>query len=802
MLMFPVSLAAQDFFERYYDSGGDEVGFALILTGSNLLLAGWTDANAPDRNNGVLHALDLNGDLRATATIAGPRRSRILALTNTETVAGPGVIAGAWINVSETSDNQMFYTLNVARIANAFGWGDAVDDEQVNNLITLSNGDVLAMGNIGNTPDGLLTRLSPAGTLRWQRTFTIPGTRFNVFQQAREVSDGIVLVGYSTVEEVTGATILVKISQQGDLLWSYRYSYPNELDARFRTLQLLPNGDFIITSQVVTNAGTADILFLRLDREGELLEKWLLGGLGPDRVQATLLSPNGTLWLAGVTSSTEAGAPTALVMETTFSGEILRQRTLANFGGSRINALVPAPQGGLFLGGSGQYCREDQQDMLLVYLNDTLGNPLESCYSLPVNLTRRPAANIVREANGRMADREAQSITPFPVAERPVTINDKNCPFLDLDVDNSSGSPGPYWFQLPDTCYTGPLPILDTDAAFTFSTPVIDSCWLRLFPVNTGEYLDFPPEIAGNFVRRGTNHWTLLNTSNYTSNEVVDLLQLVRYRNDNTIISAGRREIRYNLFFPCSTGNVTSTHFTLPASGPFAPDLPDAVICPNETLVLDASVPGATAYVWGDGAQDASRRITEPGEYLVTISNQCSSTPDTVLVTRSEQLGQLPSLQDQALCPGDSLLLDVATTGAFSYQWSDGSSRPRRALRQPGAYGLTISNGCQDETFAFQLTNQSCCRLYFPSAFSPNGDGINDDFRAFPDPDLCAQITDYQLRIFNRWGGEVYAGQSLTEGWDGSVTGRLVTTGHYVYVITYHDGFQAVQRQGGFVLLR
>ena len=800
-LLLPSMLASQDFFERYFDSGGDERNAVCVVVDNNIILAGRTDANAVDRANGVLHALDRNGNLRYTATMVGDHRSNFTTLAAVQINGTPALLAGARANVQETSDNLTFYALNTLGSGYAFGWGDAIDDEQARSLLTLSNGDVIAVGNIGNTNNALFFRFSPDGTERWRRTFVIPDTRFNVFHQAREVDDGIVMVGYSTVQEVTGQTILVKITHEGDLVWSYRYDYANEADARFRTLQVLPNGDLIVTSHVETGEGTADILFLRLNSEGEVISKFLFGGAGRDGIQATLLTSAGTLLLAGSTSSPQRGRTVALAMEVNYDGEILRQRTFGAHNESRIRALVAAPSGGYYFAGSGKFCEEGDRDLMLVYLNDTLGNALESCPAYEVDLARRAAANITRTPIGAIAPRTEPQVEPFLLEDRPVTIEDRSCPQLDLDADDSSGATRINGFALPDTCYASPLPIMDVDAVFKFTGLPIVEVRIGLLSSDPLESLEIPGDIAA-LVQQDGNEITFTNDRDLSNEAIVRLLQRIRYRNDNEVITSGVREIRFLVRASCTVSSGSVTHLHLRASGPFEPNLPEVVLCPDEELFVDATAAGATAYLWGDGAQDARRRINEQGTYVVAISNVCNTTLDTVVVSGGEHLGALPAFGDQPLCPGDSLRLDATTEGAFTYRWEDGTDDPQRTFHSSGDYALTISNGCQEIGLAFRLNGQSCCQLYLPNSFSPNGDGINDVFRAFPDPKLCAPVTAFDFRVFNRWGGEVYAGKELTAGWDGIVAGEASGAGHYVYVITYHDGFQQVQRSGGVMLLR
>lgn len=71
-------------------------------------------------------------------------------------------------------------------------------------------------------------------------------------------------------------------------------------------------------------------------------------------------------------------------------------------------------------------------------------------------------------------------------------------------------------------------------------------------------------------------------------------------------------------------------------------------------------------------------------------------------------------------------------------------------------------------------------RLEFPNAFSPNGDGFNDVYRA---KDGYQSIVSFKATIFNRWGQKIYSWDSPDGGWDGTWNGRTVKDGVYFVVV-------------------
>ena len=75
------------------------------------------------------------------------------------------------------------------------------------------------------------------------------------------------------------------------------------------------------------------------------------------------------------------------------------------------------------------------------------------------------------------------------------------------------------------------------------------------------------------------------------------------------------------------------------------------------------------------------------------------------------------------------------------------------------------------------------CKIYVPNAFSPNNDGINDEFLPLPGSDCT--ISDYEIKIFDRNGSLVFQTNSSTEGWNGKHRGELAPATVYYYIFRY-----------------
>ena len=68
-----------------------------------------------------------------------------------------------------------------------------------------------------------------------------------------------------------------------------------------------------------------------------------------------------------------------------------------------------------------------------------------------------------------------------------------------------------------------------------------------------------------------------------------------------------------------------------------------------------------------------------------------------------------------------------------------------------------------------------------PTAFSPNGDGVNDIFRSR----FNCNVSAFEFMIFNKWGQKIFETKDVNKGWDGTYNGKKLSPDAYVYVMQY-----------------
>ena len=110
--------------------------------------------------------------------------------------------------------------------------------------------------------------------------------------------------------------------------------------------------------------------------------------------------------------------------------------------------------------------------------------------------------------------------------------------------------------------------------------------------------------------------------------------------------------------------------------------------------------------------------------------------------------------------------------------------------------GITFGNPMGDKVVAVFTDRKEEAAL--PSGFSPNGDGKNDVFGILGSGKYSR---NFEIRIWNRWGQEVYRSTDPTSGWDGNFNGAQAQTGVYAYHITFNNVYNEPKEYKGNVTL-
>ncbi len=194
----------------------------------------------------------------------------------------------------------------------------------------------------------------------------------------------------------------------------------------------------------------------------------------------------------------------------------------------------------------------------------------------------------------------------------------------------------------------------------------------------------------------------------------------------------------------------------------------------------------------------------------VDVGGNCSNLETQEIDIFSIEL--LNATQDTIIRPGQSITLDVdaniSNGNELSYVWTPSDdlscSNCPNPVASPDAstnYSVVIAellSGCSvSASFRVDVVRES--RIVIPKAFSPNGDGINDEFRIF-----LRDFREADFAIYDRSGNRVFESTNpMLDGWNGVYKNEEQNIGVYVYylVVTFNDDTQRLY-QGNITLIR
>lgn len=225
----------------------------------------------------------------------------------------------------------------------------------------------------------------------------------------------------------------------------------------------------------------------------------------------------------------------------------------------------------------------------------------------------------------------------------------------------------------------------------------------------------------------------------------------------------------------------------------------DTILCSGSPIKVNVTIPGNNKYVWQDNSTSPIYTISTAGNYTlkVTDANLCQNSKSFQVKDVSPPVVKFPN--DTNLCKSNKLELNVMSDGC-SYLWQDGSTSPRYTVEKDGTYSVKVFNECAtiNVSAVFSFVN---CNAYLdvPTAFSPDGDGLNDVLHA-----VGTNVDNVRFIIYNRWGQKVFESTSLDVGWDGTFQGKKLEAAVFIYYVSGKStsDSQLIQKHGNVSLVR
>lgn len=215
------------------------------------------------------------------------------------------------------------------------------------------------------------------------------------------------------------------------------------------------------------------------------------------------------------------------------------------------------------------------------------------------------------------------------------------------------------------------------------------------------------------------------------------------------------------------------------------------------------------SYLWSDGISSFEREVTQSDLYIVTITNHddCNSSDSSEIY-----FYPIPKVElgiDTTIYQGESLKIIPEISKYINFEglkWSPDFLfdcdtcfyhiiQPKENTYVKLNYVDRYTCKNEDSIYITVLPVQD---IGFPTAFSPNGDGVNDVFQLNGGP-----IKNMSISIFNRWGELVYEYTGKTPRWTGTYKGQSALGGLYIYTskLQLYNG-KTIEKSGNINLIR
>lgn len=168
--------------------------------------------------------------------------------------------------------------------------------------------------------------------------------------------------------------------------------------------------------------------------------------------------------------------------------------------------------------------------------------------------------------------------------------------------------------------------------------------------------------------------------------------------------------------------------------------------------------------------------------------------------------------RDTILFLGQSVQITLPNSCASDFLWTPpqgvdntGSPEPTITPPQTETYGVVMNYGfCRAiDTIRIIVVDSSdldCDDVFLPNAFTPNGDGLNDDFGLSNSSFFLGDFIS--MEVYDRYGGKIFEGTTTFEKWDGTINGEDALPSIYVYKVRYRCNGAERITSGSFNLLR
>ncbi len=290
---------------------------------------------------------------------------------------------------------------------------------------------------------------------------------------------------------------------------------------------------------------------------------------------------------------------------------------------------------------------------------------------------------------------------------------------------------------------------------------------------------------------------------------------------DPSVAGAGNHVITYTISGLCGSVDTDTIQVIASPVISFTSNVTQGCEPTTINFTSTNNQPGGTcSWTFGDGNTSTncnpSNTYVYAGNYTVTFTYSntigCTSTitqPNYITIHSQPVAAFISTPQPTTIINPEVHFLDYSTGQIDNWLWTFGTigtsaqQNPTYVFPDTGYYAvqLIVTNvyGCAD-TADQTIAIDQIVLFYAPNAFTPNGNGLNDEFRVYGDG---IDKSAFEMRIFNRWGEMIFKSNDYYKGWNGARNnnGDMSELGVYVWKVTFKDFTGKKQERIGHVTL-
>ena len=426
---------------------------------------------------------------------------------------------------------------------------------------------------------------------------------------------------------------------------------------------------------------------------------------------------------------------------------------------------------------------------------------------LTLYVTQTPTSNFTLPANICFGQPVSATYTgnAAPTATYGWTINN----LATMNPGGTSQGPQALTFPVANQSYTVNLTVSDSNCV---STQTTSNIFVTQIP--TATFTVSAPKICPNGTETITYTGNAPATAAYNWNFGGGTPATGNTQNPGTVTfsASGTHLITLQVTDNVCPSFIDSVYFDVDTLATIAATLAPPTGCDSVTVHFTNNSVHASNCLWkfGDGTS-----VNEPwnalppnhtyynGNYNIElVATTLIGCKDSMIIgnvnvipTPTAAFAASPDINVMTELKNATLMFTNNSTNANSYQWffGDGDStsqiNPIHTYGDTGHYNVMLiainQYGCLNVVTQGPYVVIPNNNYFIPNAFTPNHDGVNDEFHIFGN-----NFTSIYLTVFDRWGNKVFETRDMTEGWDGKFHNQFVAGGVFVYYaeIEYYNG--------------